>query len=152
MPTAPTTLDDLRTRYPAAQLAGDRREALRLIVEEGAERRVPVSALHLEVIRPAQVEIGRPWQENPITVADEPLATAISQLVVSHLYRYLPPAALDGRRVIVSCADGELHEMGARMAADFLERVTPTPDSHSYITIGSLSRSVTFAPAGRHAS
>ena len=120
-PAAPPALDELRTRYLAAQLAGDRREALRLIVEEGAERGVPVAALHLEVIRPAQVEIGRLWQENAITVADEHLATAISQLVVSHLYRYLPPTAANGRRVVVACADGELHEMGARIAADFLE-------------------------------
>ena len=121
MSAPPVPLDDLRTRYLVAQLAGDRREELRLIVEEGAEQGVPVSALHLEVIRPAQVEIGRLWQENRITVADEHLATAISQLVVSHLYRYLPPSEPNGRAVLVACADGELHEMGARMAEDFLE-------------------------------
>ena len=121
MPTASATLDDLRARDVDAQLAGDRREALRLIVEEGAEQGLSVAELHLGVIRPAQVEIGRLWQENRITVADEHLATAISQLVVSHLYRYLPPAEPNGRSVLVACADGELHEMGARMAADFLE-------------------------------
>ena len=114
-------LASLRDRYVAAQLAGDRREALRLVIDEGVRRGVSVADLHLRVIRPAQIEIGRLWQENVITVADEHLATAISQLVVSHLYRHLPPAAPNGTRVVVACAEGELHEMGARMAADFLE-------------------------------
>jgi len=123
MPTAVAAdpLASLRTRYLAAQLAGDRRKALRLVIEEGVERGVSVPDLHLQVIEPAQVEIGRLWQENTITVAQEHLATAISQLVVSHLYRYLPAATANGKRVIVACAEGELHEMGARMAADFLE-------------------------------
>lgn len=121
----PTTIDTplatLRDRYLAAQLAGDRREALRLVIEEGVEQGVAVANLHLDVIQPAQVEIGRLWQENAITVADEHLATAISQLAVSHLYRHLPPVLPNGKRVVVSCAEGELHEMGARIAADFLE-------------------------------
>ena len=114
-------LVSLRARYLAAQLAGDRREALRLVLDEGIAQGVSVANLHLDVIRPAQIEIGRLWQENEITVADEHLATAISQLVVSHLYRHLPPAAPKGKRVIVCCGEDELHEMGARMAADFLE-------------------------------
>ena len=119
--TADGALATLRDRYLAAQLAGDRREALRLVMEDGVGQGVPVPALHLEVIQPAQVEIGRLWQENAITVADEHLATAISQLVVSHLYRHLPPAVPNGKRALVACAEGELHEMGARIAADFLE-------------------------------
>lgn len=121
----PTTVDSplttLRDRYLAAQLAGDRREAVRLVIEEGVEQGVAVANLHLDVIQPAQVEIGRLWQENAITVADEHLATAISQLAVSQLYRHLPHVPPNGKRVLVACAEGELHEMGARIAADFLE-------------------------------
>ena len=123
--SAPTVAADplasLRDRYLAAQLAGDRREALRLVIEEGVEQGAAVADLHLQVIEPAQVEIGRLWQHNAITVAQEHLATAISQLVVSHLYRHLPPAPPNGKRAIVACGEEELHEMGARIAADFLE-------------------------------
>ena len=114
-------LEGLRSRYLAAQLQGDRREALRLIDEEGLGAGWSVPALHLHVITPAQQEIGRLWQQNVIHVAQEHAATAISQLVVAHLYRHLPVHAPLGRRVLVACAPGERHEMGARIASDFLE-------------------------------
>lgn len=115
------TLVALRDSYLSAQLAGNRREALRLLVDEGLLRGVPVPSLHLEVIQKAQWEIGRLWQENHISVAQEHLATAISQLALSHLYRHLQRDPPNGRTVMLSCVEGELHELGARMASDFLE-------------------------------
>nr|WP_240486770.1 cobalamin-dependent protein [Hyalangium minutum] len=118
------TLDELSVllqRYLAAQLAGDRREALRLLVDEGLLRGIPLQDIHLKIIQPAQYEIGRLWQENRISVAQEHLATAISQLALSHLYRHLPRDPSNGKVVMVACVEGEMHEVGARMASDFLE-------------------------------
>ena len=114
-------LSVLLQRYLAAQLAGDRREALRLLVDDGLLRGIPLQDIHLKIIQPAQYEIGRLWQENRISVAQEHLATAISQLALSHLYRHLPRDPSNGKVVMVSCVEGELHEVGARMASDFLE-------------------------------
>lgn len=108
-------------RYLAAQLAGDRREALRLILDDGLHRGLSVATLQLEVVQPAQYEIGRLWQENRISVAEEHVATAISQLVLAHLYRFLPREPSTGREVVLACVEGELHDMGARVASDFLE-------------------------------
>jgi methanogenic corrinoid protein MtbC1 len=107
--------------FLAAQLAGDRQAALRVLVDQGLLRGIPISELHLKVIQPAQYEIGRLWQENHISVAREHLATAIAQLALAHLYRHLPRDEPNGRKVLVSCVEGELHEVGARMASDFLE-------------------------------
>jgi methanogenic corrinoid protein MtbC1 len=117
----PDELGALQQRYLAAQLAGDRREALRLLVDEGLLRGIPLQDIHLKVIQPAQYRIGQLWQENRISVAQEHLATAISQLALSHLYRHLPRDPPNGKTVMVSCVEGELHEVGARMASDFLE-------------------------------
>nr|WP_224368687.1 cobalamin-dependent protein [Hyalangium versicolor] len=111
----------LRERYLAAQLSGDRREALRLLVDEGLLRGIPLQDIHLKIIQPAQYEIGRLWQENRISVAQEHLATAISQLALSHLYRHLPRDPSNGKVIMVACVEGEMHEVGARMASDFLE-------------------------------
>ncbi|QDF01823.1 MULTISPECIES: cobalamin B12-binding domain-containing protein [Myxococcus] len=116
-----SALTGLLNAYLAAQLAGNRREALRLLVDEGLLRGVPLQTLHLEVIQPAQYEIGRLWQENVISVAQEHLATAVSQLALAHLYRHLPRDPFNGKVVLVSCVRGELHEVGARMSSDFLE-------------------------------
>lgn len=117
----PVDLDALARRYLSAQLAGDRREALRLIDEEGLRAGATVTGLQLRVIRPAQYEIGRLWQENVISVAQEHLATAISQLALAQLYQHLPRGAGNGRRVLVACVEGEQHDLGARMTADHLE-------------------------------
>lgn len=121
MIAAPALADALLPRYLEAQLRGDRREALRLVMQDGVDRGLPIDDLFLHVIQPAQVEIGRRWQRNEISIAQEHLATAISQLVVSHLYEQLPRAAYNGRTVMVACAPGEQHELGARLAADSLE-------------------------------
>ncbi|MCY1040653.1 cobalamin-dependent protein [Corallococcus sp. bb12-1] len=114
-------ISTLRERYLAAQLSGNRQEALRLVVDEGLLCGVPLQDLHLEVIQASQYEIGRLWQENRISVAQEHMATAISQFVLAHLYRHLPRDPSNGKVVMMACVEGELHEVGARMASDFLE-------------------------------
>ncbi len=105
----------------AAQLAGDRQEALRLVIEEGVEAGLAVSSVATGVIGEAQREIGRLWELNRISVADEHMATAISQLALSYLYRHATPAPALQRSVLVACVEGELHGFPARLAADALD-------------------------------
>lgn len=107
--------------YLAAQLAGDFRGALDVAIGQGVKAGVGVAELHLQVVQPAQREIGRLWQQNRISVAQEHLATSISQLVVSHLYQHMPRERPNGKRALVACVEGEQHDVGARMGADFLE-------------------------------
>ena len=111
----------LLERYLAAQLAGDRRAALRVVVDEGLGGGVPVPTLYLDVVQAAQYRIGELWQGNRITVAQEHLATAISQVALAELYRVLPCQPPHGRRALVACVGGELHELGTRITADFFE-------------------------------
>lgn len=114
-------LDELSRSYLAAQLAGDRREAVRLLMEEGIGRGNSVLDLHLRVIQQAQREIGRLWEQNTITVAQEHQATAVSQLALAHLYQQSirhPPV---GKSVLIGCVEGELHDVGARICADVLD-------------------------------
>lgn len=120
-PAPSADLDALSKRFLSAQLAADRREALRLILDEGLHRGVPVPQLLLDVIRPAQEEIGRLWQINKISIADEHVATAISQLALAQLYPHGARQQETHRRILVACVEGELHDMGARMAADLLD-------------------------------
>lgn len=106
--------------YLDAQLAGDRRAALRALLDGGAANGLEVRDLYAAV-ELAQYEIGRLWQENKVTVAQEHLATAISQIALAHLYAELPHDHPNGKNVLVACVGGELHDLGARMTADFFE-------------------------------
>ncbi len=65
--------------------------------------------------------MGRLWQTNQISVAQEHFCTAATQMVMSQLYPYLFTGEHKERRALVACVGGELHEIGARMVADFFE-------------------------------
>lgn len=114
-------LTELRERYLRAQLAGDRREAVRLLVEDGLATGAQIHELQSDVIRAAQDEIGRLWQRNLVSIAQEHMATAISQLALAALFEHAVPPAPLGKTVLLACVEGELHDLPARLVADALE-------------------------------
>jgi methanogenic corrinoid protein MtbC1 len=114
-------LEELRERYLRAQLAGDRREAVRIILEEGVDRGNSVVELQSHVIQAAQNEIGRLWQLNLVTIAQEHMATAISQLALSALFEHAPVGKSHGKKIAIACVEGEQHDLPARLVADYLE-------------------------------
>jgi methanogenic corrinoid protein MtbC1 len=74
------------------------------------------------VLDPAMEEVGRRWELDRMTVADEHLATAVAGRVMASTCVSLPrPPAVRGR-VLVTTAPGEQHVLGARIVADLLER------------------------------
>ncbi|HTV02040.1 MAG TPA: cobalamin-dependent protein [Luteitalea sp.] len=111
----------IRAAYLDAQLAGDRRRAVSLVADLLRDDAVDRSAVRSRVIREAQREIGRLWQENTISIAQEHVATAISQLALAEVYRHEPPTDRNGLKIVVACVDGELHDMPARLVADELD-------------------------------
>jgi methanogenic corrinoid protein MtbC1 len=110
----------LANDYLELVLAGSRHRASASILE-AVERGVSIREVYLHVFQPVQHEIGRLWQLNRISVAQEHLCTAITQLVMSQLYPRTFSGARNGRSLVATCVGGELHELGVRMVADFLE-------------------------------
>jgi len=115
-----TNLAEVRERFLAAQLEGDRRKALDIITRLPVPE-VAASDVRAEVIRPAQETIGRLWQTNEISIAQEHVATAISHLALASIYEREAPRPPNGKLVAVACVDGEQHEFPARLVADELE-------------------------------
>lgn len=60
-------------------------------------------------------------QTNEINIAQEHMATAISQLALAELFRYEDLPEPNGRKVIVACVEGEMHEFPARLVSDELD-------------------------------
>lgn len=114
-------LEAIREKYLRAQLAGDRREAVRIVIDEGLGCGASINELQIDVIRSAQVETGRLWQLNQLSVAQEHMVTAISSSALSALMERAPAARPNGKKVVVACVEGEQHELAARLAADMLE-------------------------------
>jgi MerR family transcriptional regulator, light-induced transcriptional regulator len=83
---------------------------------------VSVKDIYQQVFEPCQYEIGRLWQTDMISVAQEHYCTAATQLVMSQLYPYIFRVDREsGGTVVATCATGELHELGGRMLCDLLE-------------------------------
>jgi MerR family transcriptional regulator, light-induced transcriptional regulator len=111
---------ELRDGYVNLQLRGDRRQALAFVdglVSQGHS----IADVQQHVIAAAQREIGRLWEESRIGIAQEHMATAISQLALAQLYRHAQPHVARGRKVAVACVEGELHDFPARLVADALD-------------------------------
>jgi methanogenic corrinoid protein MtbC1 len=113
-------LADLARSYMDALVRGDRFSAS-CIVLEAARQGTAIKDIYLHVFQCSQREIGRLWQTNQISVAQEHFSTAVTQLVMSQLYPYIFASEKKGRRLVTTCVGGELHEIGARMVADFFE-------------------------------
>ena len=80
-----------------------------------------IKDVYMYVFQRTQWEIGRLWQTNKLTVAEEHIFTAATQLIMSQLYPYLFGETDFKGKVIAACVGRELHEVGLRMVADFLE-------------------------------
>jgi methanogenic corrinoid protein MtbC1 len=120
-----TDLDQVRRRYLEHLLTPDARGAWEEITA-ALERGARAAQVYLDVLTPAMVEIGQLWETARIGVAQEHLATQITQTVLARLAPSLEDAASAfagerRRRAIVAGTPGELHGIGARMVADFLE-------------------------------
>ncbi len=75
-------------------------------------------AFELHVLQPALYAIGEKWQANQVSVAQEHMATAIAQSVMTAGLLRSPPAVTNCRRALLSCVEGNGHSLGARMLAD----------------------------------
>jgi MerR family transcriptional regulator, light-induced transcriptional regulator len=106
--------------YAGVALQGRREDAMALL--DGAyarEQSLPEVAVH--VIQPAMYEVGRRWQDNHVSAAQEQVATALSQTWMARARALATAAPDNGLRALFSCMTGNHHTMGLRMVADAFE-------------------------------
>jgi methanogenic corrinoid protein MtbC1 len=113
-------LSDVARQFMTDLLAGERASATQLILDT-IENGTPVRDIYLHVFQNTQREIGRLWETNQVTVAQEHFCTAATQMIMAQLYPHIFNTERIGRRMVATCVSGELHEIGVRMVADFFE-------------------------------
>jgi MerR family transcriptional regulator, light-induced transcriptional regulator len=115
-----TSLGLSQSLFLQAILSGQRKAAI-TIVSEAFREGHPVLDIYVEVLQESLYQVGRSWELNELTVAEEHMATAITQYVIAQIYSLLPmPVSRRGNLVVTGVA-GELHQVGANMVADVLE-------------------------------
>jgi MerR family transcriptional regulator, light-induced transcriptional regulator len=106
--------------YLAALLDTDPQGA-QIVVQTALEADLPIGELYVSVLQPALYEMGRLWEHGEVSVAQEHLATATTQTLMARLPA--PPISLTaGPRAITTATENDLHSLGPRFLADFLER------------------------------
>lgn len=116
-PTLPSTAWPEATAFEAALLAGDQRAAM-VLVNACIDQGQSLIDVEQHVIQPALYHIGDCWQANQISVAEEHLATAIAQAVMTTGLLRSPVPEMLGKRVLLACVAGNQHAVGLHMVAD----------------------------------
>jgi methanogenic corrinoid protein MtbC1 len=107
-------------RYLDALLGGDRAKS-RSVVEETLQCGITAHNVYLDLIWPVMVEIEKLARSDRISSIQEHLATRINRTIVDQLQNKLPRRQKREKKVVISCAEDELQELGAQMMADLFE-------------------------------
>ena len=124
-----------RDGYLGALLASDITGA-REVLDSAIAAGMPVRRIYLDVLQPTLYEIGRRWSHAEISIAQEHLATAATQSAMARLAEALSdgPRRVRPGTAVVACVSDELHAVGGRMVADFLEA-----DGWTVVFLGQLT-------------
>jgi len=109
-----------RFEYLKAVLNGDRRTAGR-IVFDAIDGGVPVRDIYQYFFVRTQIELGRLWQSNLITVTQEHIATEVTRAVMAQLYPRVNSLEKGPYTIVVAGTGAETHGIAAQVVADFFE-------------------------------
>ncbi|MEI7430718.1 MAG: cobalamin B12-binding domain-containing protein [Betaproteobacteria bacterium] len=108
------------TAFCEALLEGNSREAAKLF-SQAIDRESSLPGTEVHVIQPALYEIGRRWQQNRVSVAQEHVATEIAQSLMALGAGCVEAGPANGLKVLFACTAGNHHALGLRMVADAFE-------------------------------
>lgn len=117
----PVKYEGLRDDYIKHLLDGDKQHASKIILNAVKDNNIDIKDLYIYVFQESLIRIGKMWELNKISVAQEHFFTASTQLIISQLYPYIFSTGRNNIAVVSASISGELHEVGARMVSDFLE-------------------------------
>jgi methanogenic corrinoid protein MtbC1 len=99
-------------------VAGRGREGVRWTLDL-LDNGTPADDVIVDLLAVAQREVGSRWQRNEWSVADEHLATAVTQKSLDAVAGTVVPPTARGN-VVVACAEGDWHSLPAQMFAERL--------------------------------
>lgn len=97
------------------------RHAASMLIDDLIEQQFSVEQIYVDIFQESQYKLGKLWQSNQISVAEEHYCTASTQLIMGQLYPLIFATPKNNRVFVGACIGGELHELGIRMVSDFFE-------------------------------
>ena len=106
--------------YLSALLAG-RRSECHDIVQKLLAAPIDIKELYDKLFQRSMYRVGELWENNRITVANEHLATSITESLLNLAYPSIFATERIGKKAVISCSANEFHQVGGKMVADILE-------------------------------
>jgi methanogenic corrinoid protein MtbC1 len=101
-------------------LNGDRK-AVQVLANKLSNEGLEHLHIATRLFQPALYQIGLLWERNEITVAQEHLATAISESVLAELFFRAALPQPCGKKALFACVENNHHALGLRMVSDAFE-------------------------------
>jgi MerR family transcriptional regulator, light-induced transcriptional regulator len=116
-------LSEQQAQFTAALRRGDE-AAARVIVERALADGATAPDVYYDLFAPGMVTIGELWERNELSVAEEHLATAITERLIGLLSPSFDQPADQAARgsVVLGCVQGERHALGLRMLSDLFRQ------------------------------
>jgi len=106
--------------YLKALLAGKRKRCSDM-VQRLLDADIELKVLFVDLFQRSMYEVGELWENNRITVANEHLATSITESLLNLVYPTLFAAEHKGKKAVISCSANEFHQIGGKIVADIFE-------------------------------
>ncbi|MFA7227477.1 MAG: cobalamin B12-binding domain-containing protein [Melioribacteraceae bacterium] len=106
--------------YLTALLEGDKKQCLQ-IVRNLIDNNTGIKEIYMELFQRSMYRIGQMWEKERCTIADEHVATKITEGLIEYVSNSFSNGAKNDRLVLITCIDKEFHELGARMVAGYFE-------------------------------
>jgi len=111
-----TTYND----YLKALLAGKRTDCQKIVLDL-LDAKIEIKELYSHLFQQSMYRVGELWENNRISVANEHLATSITESLLNLVYPALFATDRIGKKAVISCSANEFHQVGGKMVADILE-------------------------------
>ena len=112
--------ENLYETYLNALLGGKRSEC-REMVQQLLDAGIELKILYSNLFQRSMYRVGELWENNRITVANEHLATSITESLLNLAYPTVFSTERIGKKAVISCSANEFHQVGGKMVADIFE-------------------------------
>ncbi|MBZ0184347.1 MAG: cobalamin-dependent protein [Melioribacteraceae bacterium] len=106
--------------YLNALLDGNKAECTRIINTLLADD-TDVKEIYTKLFQRSMYRIGHLWESNRSSIAEEHIATKITESLLNLVYPKILETPRNGKKIVITCVDKEFHEIGPRIVSDFFE-------------------------------
>ncbi|MBM4172193.1 MAG: cobalamin-binding protein [Ignavibacteria bacterium] len=106
--------------YLSALLDGNKKQCTDLVtglIKDKAD----LKEVYINLFQRSMYRVGQLWEKERCTVADEHIATKITESLIELSTSKYPINEKKDRLAVITCIDKEFHELGARLVTGFFE-------------------------------